>query len=191
MYAVIANSKKFGKMIVQWDPYYTPYSMMIHKVPDDTSSPAHDFFFHQEELDSIYKLFINDNQVHYKIVNSNLNGVTNDTYCIGCDFYLLETSERYYIDFTNKTIRNLTEEEEKEKAKEKDLDEAKRLINEFTIAEYEQESDFSDLHNVGLASGLRKAPPRSSTSWTPSRGPKSFATSSGQWSRTSPSLRSR
>ena len=151
MYAVIANSKKFGKMIVQWDPYYTPYSMMIHKVPDDTSSPAHDFFFHQEELDSIYKLFINDNQVHYKIVNSNLNGVTNDTYCIGCDFYLLETSERYYIDFTNKTIRNLTEEEEKEKAKEKDLDEAKRLINEFTIAEYEQESDFSDLHNVGLA----------------------------------------
>ena len=150
MYAVIANSKKFGKMIVQWDPYYTPYSMMIHKVPDDTP-PAHDFFFHQEELDSIYKLFVNDNQVHYKIVNSNLNGVTNDTYCIGCDFYLLETSERYYIDFTNKTIRNLTEEEEKEKAKEKDLEKAKRLINEFTIAEYEQESDFSDLHNVGLA----------------------------------------
>ena len=118
MYAVMANSKKFGKMIVQWDPYYTPYSMMIHKVPDDTS-PAHDSFFRQEELDTFYKLFVNDNQVHYKIVNNNLNGVTNDTYCIGCDFYLLETSERYYIDFTNKTIRNLTEEEEKEKAKER------------------------------------------------------------------------
>ena len=62
----------------------------------------------------------------------------------------------------NKTIRNLTEEEEK-KAKEKELEEevkndndkkleeAKRLINEFTVAEYEQESDFSDLHNIGLA----------------------------------------
>lgn len=162
MYAVIANSKKFGKMVVQWDPYYTPYSMMIHKVPDDTS-PAHDFFFHQEELDSIYKLFVNDNEVHYNITNKNLNGVTNDTHCIGCEFYLLETSERYYIDFMNKSIRNLTEEEEK-KAKEKalkekmaeetvdkELEKAKKLINEFTLAEYEQESDFSDLHNVGLA----------------------------------------
>ena len=34
---------------------------------------------------------------------------------------------------------------------ETDLDKAKRLINNFTLAEYEQESDFSDLHNVDLA----------------------------------------
>ena len=163
MYAIIANSKKLGKMVVQWDPYYTPYSMVIHKVPNDTQPPLYDLFFSQEELDSIHKLFINDNEVHYNITNKNLNGVTNDTYCIGCEFYLLETSERYYVDFVNKTIRNLTEEEEK-KAKEKalkekmteettdkELEKAKKLINKFTLAEYEQESDFSDLHNVGLA----------------------------------------
>lgn len=160
MYAIIANSKKFGKMIVEWNQYYTPYSMVIHKVPKYTPSPLYDLFFHQEELDSIKLL--DNNEVHYNIINNNLSGVTNDTHCIGCEFSLLETNERYYIDFVNKTIRNLTEEEEK-KAKEKELEEelkkdkdekleeAKRLINEFTVAEYEQESDFSDLHNVGLA----------------------------------------
>lgn len=160
MYAIIANSKKFGKMIVEWDPYYTPYSMAIRKVAKDTPYPLYDLFFHEEELDSIK--FLDDNEVHYNIINKNLSGVTNDTHCIGCEFTLLETNERYYVDFVNKTIRNLTEEEEK-KAKEKELEEelkkdtdekleeAKRLINEFTIAEYEQESDFSDLHNVGLA----------------------------------------
>ena len=31
------------------------------------------------------------------------------------------------------------------------LDKAKFFINEFCDAEYEQEADFSDLHNVGLA----------------------------------------
>lgn len=142
MYAIIANSKKFGKMIVEWNQYYTPYSMVIHKVPKDTPSPLYDLFFHQEELDSIKLL--DDNEVHYNIINKNLSGVTNNTHCIGCEFTLLETNERYYVDFVNKTIRNLTEEEEK-------LEEAKRLINEFTIAEYEHESDFSDLHKVGLA----------------------------------------
>lgn len=142
MYAIIANSKKFGKMIVEWNQYYTPYSMVIHKVPKDTPSPLYGLFFHKEELDSIKLL--DDNEVHYNIINKNLNGVTNNTHCIGCEFTLLETNERYYVDFVNKTIRNLTEEEEK-------LEEAKRLINEFTIAEYEHESDFSDLHKVGLA----------------------------------------
>ena len=161
MYAIIANSKN-GKLLVEWNPYYTPYSMVIHRVAKDTPSPLYDLFFHQEELDSINKLLIKNNEVHYEITNKNLNGVGNDTHCIGCEFYLLETSERYYIDFVNKTIRNLTEEEEK-KAKEKELEEevkndndkkleeAKRLINEFAVAEYEQESDFSDLHNIGLA----------------------------------------
>lgn len=122
MYAIIANSKKLGKMIVQWNPYYTPYSMVIHKVLKDTPSPLYDLFFHQEELDAIHELFIKDNEVFYEITNKNLSGVGNDTHCIGCEFYLLETSERYYIDFVNKTIRNLTEEEEK-KAKEKELEE--------------------------------------------------------------------
>ena len=162
MYAIIANSKKIGKLLVQWNPYYAPYSMVIHKVAKETPSPLYDLFFHQEELDSINKLITKDNEVFYEITNKNLNVVGNDTYCIGCEFRLLETSERYYIDFVNKTIRNLTEEEEK-KAKEKELEEevkkdndkeleeAKRLINEFTVSEYEQESDFSDLHNVGLA----------------------------------------
>lgn len=141
MYAIIANSKKFGKMIVEWNQYYTPYSMVIHKIPKDTPSPLYDLL-HQEELDSIKLL--DDNEVQYNIINKNLNGVTNNTHCIGCEFTLLETNERYYVDFVNKTIRNLTEEEEK-------LEEAKRLINKFTIAEYEHESDFSDLHKVGLA----------------------------------------
>lgn len=160
MYAIIANSKKLGKMIVEWNQYYTPYSMVIRKVAKDTPSPLYDLFFHEEELDSIK--FLDDNEVHYNIINKNLSGVTNDTHCIGCEFTLLETNERYYVDFVNKTIRNLTEEEEKKakekeleeelkKDKDKKLEEAKRLINEFTIAEYEQESDFSDLHNVGLA----------------------------------------
>ncbi len=160
MYAIIAISKKLGKMIVEWDPYYTPYSMVIRKVAKDTPYPLHDLFFHPEELDSIKLL--DNNEVHYNIINKNLSGVTNDTHCIGCEFTLLETNERYYVDFVNKTIRNLTEEEEKEakekeleeelkKDKDKKLEEAKRLINEFTLAEYEQESDFSDLHNVGLA----------------------------------------
>lgn len=132
MYAIIANSKKFGKMIVQWNPYYTPYSMVIHKVPNDTPSPLYDLFYSQEELDSIYKLFVEDNQVHYKITNNNLNGVTNDTHCVGCEFYLLETSERYYVDFVNKTIRNLTEEEEK-KAREKELEEEYSMTKEEKV----------------------------------------------------------
>lgn len=140
---VIAESKKFGKMIVQWDSYYAPYSMTIHKVSKDTPSPVYNLFFHSEEFDA-NKFFAYDDEVLYNITNKNLSGVKNDTHCIGCEFYLLETNERYYLDFVNETIKNLTEEEE-------NLEEAKRLINEFTVAEYEQESDFSDLHNVGLA----------------------------------------
>mgnify|MGYP007112961306 CR=1 FL=1 len=131
MYAIIANSKN-GKLLVEWNPYYTPYSMVIHKVAKDTQSPLYDLFFHQEELDSINKLLIKNNEVHYEITNKNLNGVGNDTHCIGCEFYLLETSERYYIDFVNKTIRNLTEEEEK-KAKEKELEEGYSTTKEKKV----------------------------------------------------------
>jgi len=132
MYAIIANNKKIGKMIVQWNPYYAPYSMVIHKVAKETPSPLYDLFFHQEELDSINKLITKDNEVFYEITNKNLNGVGNDTYCIGCEFRLLETSERYYIDFINKTIRNLTEEEEK-KAKEKELEEEYSMTKEEKV----------------------------------------------------------
>lgn len=141
-----AESKKFGKMLIQWESCYTPYSMTIHKV---TNSPSlvHNLFFHYEDFDA-NKFFTHDDEVLYNITNKNLEGVGNDTRCTGCEFSLLETGERYYLDFVTETIKNLTEEEAKEKEQ---LEEAKRLINEFTLAEYEQESDFSDLHNVGLA----------------------------------------
>lgn len=127
MYKIaIAESKKLGKMIVQWDSCYAPYSMTIHKVANSPSL-VQNLFFHYEEFDA-NKFFTHDDEVLYNITNKNLEGVKNDTRCIGCEFSLLETSERYYLDFVNETIKNLTEEEEKE-AKEKEQLEENIYIN--------------------------------------------------------------
>jgi hypothetical protein len=108
-----AESKKLGTMLIQWDSCYAPYSMTIHKV---TNSPSlvHNLFFHYEDFDA-NKFFTYDDEVQYNITNKNLEGVGNDTRCIGCEFSLLETNERYYLDFVNETIKTLTEEEAKEK----------------------------------------------------------------------------
>ncbi len=124
MYKIaIAESKKLGKMIVQW--LCTTYSMTIHKV-ENSPSLVHNLFFHYEEFDA-NKFFTHDDEVQYFITNKNLIGVGNDTRCVGCEFSI-ETGERYYLDFVNETIKNLTEEEEK-KAKEKDQLEENTYIN--------------------------------------------------------------
>ena len=115
MYKIaMAESKKFGKMIVQW--LCTTYSMTIHKVANSPSL-VHNLFFHYEEFDA-NKFFTHDDEVQFSITNKNLSRLGNDTRCIGCEFSLLETGERYYIDFVNETIKNLTEEEEKEQLEE-------------------------------------------------------------------------
>lgn len=152
MYKIaIAESNKLGKMIVQW--LCTTYSVTIHKV---TNSPSlvHNLFFHYEEFDA-NKFFTHDDEVQYSITNKNLRRLGDETHCIGCEFYLLETGERYYLDFVNETVKKLTEEEEAKKKEQpeemyiNDKDQGK-VVRIGKIA-YKCGDDF-DIYDDGMTS---------------------------------------